>query len=134
MDKIIISGLDIFAYHGVNPEEKRYGQHFLLDITLEADLSRARHSDNLADTVNYAAVRKTVQRVFTETKYDLIERAAQAVCEGILMEHPLVQRVCLRLKKPQAPMNAKFDFVAVEITVTRQEGGMLHEGCTGSGE
>ena len=55
MDKITISGLDIFAYHGVNPEEKRYGQHFLLDITLEADLSRARHSDNLADTVNYAS-------------------------------------------------------------------------------
>ena len=31
MDCITIKGLDLFAYHGVNPEEKRDGQHFLLD-------------------------------------------------------------------------------------------------------
>ncbi|RKJ40964.1 dihydroneopterin aldolase [Acutalibacter sp. 1XD8-33] len=125
MDKIIIAGLEIFACHGVNPEEKENGQVFLLDITLMADLSRARHSDKLDDTVNYAAVRKTVHRVFTGAKYDLIERAAQAVCEGILSEHPLVQEVCLRLKKPEAPMNAKFDYVAVEITEKRGKGGAL---------
>ena len=42
MDCITIKGLDLFAYHGVNPEEKRDGQHFLLDIHMSADLSRAR--------------------------------------------------------------------------------------------
>lgn len=122
MDKIYIKGLEIFAYHGVNPEEKENGQPFLLDITLHASLDRARHSDRLEDTVNYAAVRKTVQRVFTETKYDLIERAAQAVCSGILDEHPLVSRVDLLLKKPEAPMNALFDYVAVEISAERGAG------------
>ena len=65
MDRIYIKGLELFAYHGVNPEEKRDGQTFLLDITLHADLSRARQTDSLEDTVNYAAVRKTVQRAFT---------------------------------------------------------------------
>ena len=34
MDKVFIKGLEIFAYHGVNPEEKRDGQPFVLDITL----------------------------------------------------------------------------------------------------
>ncbi len=125
MDKIYMKGLEIFAYHGVNPEEKENGQPFVLDITLWADLARARHSDNLADTVNYAAVRKTVQRVFTGEKYDLIERAAQAVCDGILAEHPRVQAVGLTLKKPEAPMNAVFDYVAVEIQVQREGGGDL---------
>lgn len=125
MDKIYMKGLEIFAYHGVNPEEKENGQPFVLDITLWADLARARHSDNLADTVNYAAVRKTVQRVFTGEKYDLIERAAQDVCDGILAEHPRVQAVGLTLKKPEAPMNAVFDYVAVEIQVQREGGGDL---------
>ena len=32
MDKVILRGLEIFAYHGVNPEEKRDGQLFVLDI------------------------------------------------------------------------------------------------------
>lgn len=121
MDTIIIKGLEIFAYHGVNPEEKRDGQRFVLDLTLRADLSAARRSDELADTVNYAAVRKTVQRAFTDKKYDLIERAAQVVCEAVLAEHPRVQAVTLLLKKPEAPMNAVFDYAGVEITLTREE-------------
>ncbi len=121
MDTIIIKGLEIFAYHGVNPEEKRDGQRFVLDLTLRADLSAARRSDDLADTVNYAAVRKTVQRAFTDKKYDLIERAAQVVCEAVLAEHPRVQAVTLLLKKPEAPMNAVFDYAGVEITLTREE-------------
>ena len=119
MDRIYIRGLEIFAYHGVNPEEKRDGQTFILDVTLYADLSRARQSDSLSDTVNYAAVRKTIQRAFTAESYDLIERAAQAVCEAILREHPKVEKVGLLLKKPQAPMNAKFDYVAVETELSR---------------
>ena len=112
MDKVFIKGLEIFAYHGVNPEEKRDGQPFVLDITLATDLG---------DTVNYAGVRKTVQRAFTEAKYDLIERAAQVVCEAVLGDFPQVEAVTLRLKKPQAPMNAVFDYAGVEITLKREE-------------
>lgn len=119
MDKIFIKGLEIFAYHGVNPEEKENGQPFILDITLTANLAKARRSDDLNDTINYAAVRKTVQRVFTAGKFDLIERAAQAVCDGVLAEHPKVEEITVLLKKPEAPMNAKFDYVAVEITASR---------------
>lgn len=121
MDKIFLKGLEIFAYHGVNPEEKTDGQTFVLDITMKADLTAARKSDDLNDTVNYAAVRKTVQRVFTAEKYDLIERAAQVVCDAILDEYPKVQEVTVLLKKPEAPMNAVFDFAGVEITQVRGE-------------
>lgn len=119
MEKIIIKNLEIFAYHGVNPEEKQNGQRFLLDLTLWADLSQARQSDRLEDTVNYAAVRKTVQRAFTAESYDLIERAGHVVCQAVLAEHPQVRRVDLLLKKPEAPMNAVFDYAAVELSAER---------------
>lgn len=121
MDTITIKGLELFAYHGVNPEEKRDGQAFVLDLELEADLWEARHSDSLADTVNYAAVRKAVQAAFTAEKYDLIERAAQAVCGCVLGTFPQVRRVTLELKKPQAPMNAVFEYVSVRISQGREE-------------
>lgn len=29
MDKIIVNGLKLYAYHGVNPEEKEDGQLFI---------------------------------------------------------------------------------------------------------
>lgn len=128
MEIITIKGLDIFAYHGVNPEEKRDGQRFVLDLFLEADLRLARRSDLLQDTVNYAAVRKTVQRVFTAQSFDLIERAAQAVCDGVLLENERVSAVTVRLKKPEAPMNATFDYVAVEIRQERAASEAV-QGC-----
>ena len=76
METIRIKGLEIFAYHGVNPEEKENGQKFILDIAMQADISRAAQTDDLNETVNYAAVRKTVNAVFTAQKYDLIERTS----------------------------------------------------------
>lgn len=119
METIRIKGLQIFAYHGVNPEEKENGQNFILDLALKADLSRAAQSDDLKDTINYAAVRKTVNAVFTAQKYDLIERAAQVVCDAVLDNFSQVQSVTIELKKPEAPINAIFDYVSVEMTRSR---------------
>ncbi|MDD2362629.1 MAG: dihydroneopterin aldolase [Oscillospiraceae bacterium] len=119
MDRIIIKGLRIFAYHGVNPEEKENGQMFELDVTLAADISKAGVSDNLEDTVNYASVIKLITATIQSEKNDLIERAAQRVADAILKNHP-VMSVTVLLKKPQAPMKADFDYVAVEITRTRE--------------
>lgn len=116
MDNIQIKGLEIFAYHGVNEEEKRDGQRFVLDIRMDADLSAACQTDDLAATVNYAAVNKTVRAAMTAQSDDLIERAAQRVADAILAGYPMVQAVTVTLKKPDAPMNATFDYVAVEIT------------------
>ena len=55
---------------------------------MKADLSRARRSDDLEDTVNYAAVVEAVRAAFTAQSYDLIERAAQAVCDAVLEGFP----------------------------------------------
>ena len=59
MDKILIKGLKLFAYHGVNPEEKENGQDFIFDIELYVNMNKACHSDNVEDTVSYAKVVKT---------------------------------------------------------------------------
>ena len=115
MDKIVIKGLRIFAYHGVNPEEKEKGQPFVLDITLYKDLSLPGTTDDLNDTVNYSRVAKTAPRVMLAQKDDLIERAASRVAEAVLAEFP-VREVTVRLKKPRAPIAGDFEYVAVEIT------------------
>ena len=38
LDKVILKGLELFAFHGVNPEEKENGQRFVIDIAAEADV------------------------------------------------------------------------------------------------
>lgn len=121
MDTIHIKGLRLFAYHGVGAEEKRDGQTFVLDMTLKADLSRARRSDDLEDTVNYAAVCQTVREAFTAQSFDLIERAAQQAVDAVLDGYPQVEEITLVLKKPEAPIPEEFDYVAVEVTQRRKE-------------
>lgn len=120
MDKILIRGLKLFAYHGVNPEEKDQGQDFIFDIDLYVNINKACHSDNVDDTVSYAKVVKTVRRVFTEKKYDLIEKCAQVVSDAVLNEYPEVFKVEITLKKPQAPVSAEFDYMGVSITRSRE--------------
>ena len=52
-DQISISGIEVFAYHGVLDHEKTEGQLFGIDVTLDVDLTSAAASDELADTVDY---------------------------------------------------------------------------------
>lgn len=119
MDKIIIKGLRLFAYHGVNQEEKEQGQDFVFDIVLSVNMNRACSSDNVEDTVSYAKVVKTVRRVFTAEKYDLIEKCADLTAKAILEEYPAVFSVDLTLKKPHAPVKADFEYMAVNVIRNR---------------
>lgn len=119
MDAIYIRGLRVYAYHGVNPEEKEKGQPFELDITVKADLSLPGETDDLTDTMNYAKVTKLAIDVMQSEKNNLIERAATRVADAILEAYP-AEEVTVLLKKPRAPIAADFQYVAVEITRTRE--------------
>ncbi|MBO5396833.1 MAG: dihydroneopterin aldolase [Clostridia bacterium] len=121
MDKIIIKELKLFAYHGVNEEEKINGQNFVLDITVWVDLEKPCESDNVDDTVSYAKIIKKVREVFTAEKYDLLEKASQVVCDEIFKNFEKVQECEILLKKLEAPIKADFSYVAVEIRRKRDE-------------
>ncbi len=121
MEKIIVKGLRLKAYHGVNPEEKINGQMFELDITASIDAKLANASDELDDTVSYAKIIKTARAVFTAESYNLIEYAANKVGMEIMKTYPKLKSVTVLLKKPEAPISADFDYVAVEETITRED-------------
>ena len=121
MDKIIIKDLHIYAYHGVNIEEKIKGQNYYIDITAEVDLAKACRSDDIDDTVSYSKMVKRAAFAFTAEKYDLIEKAAQEVADILLREFPKLQAVEVTVRKPEAPVKADFGYVAVCIRRTRDD-------------
>jgi 7,8-dihydroneopterin aldolase/epimerase/oxygenase len=122
LGKIIVKGLKVFAYHGVNPEERTSGQVFICDIEAESDLKTACESDSLEDTANYAKIIKVTRETLNAGKCLLLERAAQKVAEGLLEEFPAIETVKIKLKKPDAPIKADFDYVGVEIEIKRSAG------------
>ena len=115
MDKILVRNLKIFAYHGVNPEEKENGQNFVLDIDAFVDISVPCVTDNVEDTVSYAKIIKETVKIFTCQKDDLLERAAQRVADGLFASFDKIQSLRILLKKPEAPIKADFEYVGVEI-------------------
>ena len=119
MDKIIVNGLKLYAYHGVNPEEKEDGQLFILDITAFLSLYVPCPTDMVENTVSYAKIIKTARRAFLSGKFDLLEKAAQTVADAILIEFSEIKALKITVKKPQAPIKADFDYVAVEIERNR---------------
>ena len=120
MDKVIVKDLELFCYHGVNPEEKIDGQIFIFDIEAGIDLSTPCMTDNVDDTVSYAKIIKTVRRVAQSEINDLIERVAQRVADELFNEFPKIETLKITLKKPQAPIKADFNYVAVEIERVRK--------------
>ena len=120
MDKIIIKNLNLFCYHGVNPEEKVDGQNFVFDIEASVDLSTPCQTDNVDDTVSYAKMIKTVRRVAQCQKDDLIERVAQRIVDALFEEYEKIQGIKITIMKPEAPIKAEFDYVAVQIERERK--------------
>lgn len=120
-DLIIIKGLEVFAHHGVLPQEKRDGQSFYLDLELSVDLAKASRSDALCDTVDYDEVCRAAGEAMTRRGFDLIERAAGEVCDVILERFSLVDSVAVTLRKPQAPVCMKIEHAAVRMSRSRNK-------------
>jgi dihydroneopterin aldolase len=120
-DRILIKGLQVFARHGVLPEENTLGQRFAIDVTAFLDLRPAGRSDDYNQTVCYNALTKLVIETVTAKRFYLIEAAAEAVAQAILSGFPSVERVAVEIRKPAAAIEAVFDHVGV--VVERSRGG-----------
>jgi dihydroneopterin aldolase/2-amino-4-hydroxy-6-hydroxymethyldihydropteridine diphosphokinase len=114
-DYIKITGLKVFAHHGVLEEEKQNGQDFFLNMKLFYDMKTPGLSDHLEEAVNYADVCAFATEVFSKTSYDLIEAAAEQLCTALLLHYPLIEEVELELCKPHAPIGLPFENVSVNM-------------------
>ena len=116
MDCINIKKLEIFAYHGVNEEEKENGQTFFINATIYSDIVTPGLSDDLEDTVNYSKVCKFINKFFTENRFDLIEAAAIQTSRAVLKNFPKIRKIDLEVNKPEAPVSLSFENISVKVT------------------
>jgi len=116
MDKIIIDNLEIFANHGVFPEENENGQVFYMSAVLYTETRKAGLTDDLDASIDYGMVSHMITDFVQGHTFKLIETVVEKLAEKMLLEIPLLKKVSLRLDKPQAPVGLPFESVAVEIT------------------
>jgi len=118
MDRIIIEDLLLRCIVGINPDERVKEQDVNLRLVLHADLRQAGGSDDIADTVNYKAVKVAVRQFVEASSFLLIEKLATEIAR-LCLRDPRVEQVDVRLEKPGALRFART--VAVEISRTRAD-------------
>ena len=121
MDKIILSNLGFYGYHGVLDAEKIIGQKFFIDAELYLDTKEAGINDDLNKSVSYADVYEIIKNITENKKFDLIEALAENIAHEVLSKFNLVQSIMVRVKKPEAPVSGIYDYFAVEIRRDRSE-------------
>lgn len=114
-DEIHIDELEVYAHHGVFPQEKERGQLFYVNLVLYMDTRRAGRQDELTLSTHYGEVCHLVTKWMQEHTYDLIETVAETVAEQVLLHYPLVQALDVEIRKPQAPIGLPFGSVSVRI-------------------
>jgi 7,8-dihydroneopterin aldolase/epimerase/oxygenase len=91
-----LHGVELFGRHGVDEDERREGQSFLVDVTLQIE---EPGEDTIEATFDYRRARDLVREVNERESYSLLETFAAAAADALVAE-PEVERVGVTVRKP----------------------------------
>lgn len=115
MGTITIRDLEVFARHGVIPEENVLGQKFVVTAEFMCGLSKAGKQDDLTATIDYGEAAHIITDFLQEHTFQLIEAAAWKLAEQLLITYETAEAVWLTIKKPWAPVKLPLDTVSVSV-------------------
>lgn len=108
-----LNDMAVMAYHGVMPQERRVGNHFL--VTVHLRLSMLPDTDDLTATISYADIADIVKKVMAEPA-QLIEEVALRLRSTLLARWPgRVSGGLVRIEKLTPPMRAQVRSAAASL-------------------
>ena len=111
---ISVEKLRIHACHGVMAQEREVGADFLVTIRVHYNIMKAMNTDDVADTLDYAAVYELVRREMAVPS-QLLEHVAGRIVQALLRQFPAISSIDLWLTKVTPPMGADCEGAGVEI-------------------
>jgi len=102
------------AFHGVLEQERTVGGEFVVTLRIGYPWQAAMTSDDVADTLDYAAVYRLVEREMAVPSR-LLEHVAGRIVDALLRDFPLISSIDLWLTKVTPPMGADCDGAGVEL-------------------
>jgi len=118
MGIIRLKNIRTFSYHGCLVEESKIGSDYLVNLEIEADLSKSESTDELADTVDYVHLNKIVcEEMAIRSK--LLEHVAKRIVVRVLRELTVVERVIVEVAKQNPPIGGDVAEVAIILEEKR---------------
>jgi len=99
---VFVKGLELYAFHGVPPEEKVVGHRYRIDLEMEVDGS-ADQTDRVEDTVDYASAAQVALDASRETQFSTLERLGAEIADRLMAKFPSVAKLSVRVAKPLPP-------------------------------
>ncbi|MDO5074949.1 MAG: dihydroneopterin aldolase [Bacteroidales bacterium] len=106
--EIQLTHLRFYAHHGVLPQERIVGGHFIVTLSLRVALDEtALLHDELSGTVSYAEVYAVVQREMSRPS-QLLEHVAARILRAVFEAFSRVESATIEVAK-EAPPIPSFD-------------------------
>ena len=116
--KIYLDDMRFYAYHGVMEQERLVGGEYSVSLAVEADLTEAVRTDDVDDTVNYAALYEVVKSEMTVPS-KLLEHVAGRIGRRAMDKFERITTLTIRVTKLNPPMGADCKGASVELKLTR---------------
>ena len=81
--KLKLNGIEVNCIIGERPDERIREQALRVDVELEIS-DRAAETDEIGDTVDYAALAERIRAALVAAECKMIERAAKVACDVCL--------------------------------------------------
>ena len=108
--KIELEGTEFHAFHGCLESERRDGNLFMVDFAGDVEFPEGQAdptaSDNLADTVDYAAIYDLVAAEMAIPS-DLLEHVAGRIVRAVSEHFPEFSQFSVRVSKRNPPVNGE---------------------------
>lgn len=117
--EICLENIREYAYHGCLPEEAIIGTEYRIDVTCWVDISKAIASDELVDAADYVLIQQIISTIM-KNRCQLLERVVANICDQILLEIPLTEKVDVRVSKLNPPINGETSSVSLRLVKNRE--------------
>lgn len=112
---ILIEGLRVFAYHGVEPQETLVGNTFEVSVFLNFPCDAAMDSDDIEVSINYADVSRIVRREIEKTS-KLLENVVGRIYRTLTATYPQITGGRIELYKLHPPISMELGRVGFIYT------------------
>ncbi|NLA23950.1 MAG: dihydroneopterin aldolase [Bacteroidales bacterium] len=115
MGRIVLEGMEFFAYHGHYAEEKESGTRFLADVWLDVDTYPAGKSDNIDDALNYQEAYVCVRKIIEKGQYNLLEAVALNCLNALFEKFNNLETAGIKITKVNPAMGGHIAGVSVSM-------------------
>ncbi|MEZ4937736.1 MAG: dihydroneopterin aldolase [Crocinitomicaceae bacterium] len=114
INKILVEGIKIYAFHGCLEEEAKIGSDYIVDVAVTTNFMKSTATDDLDDTIDYVEINQIVEEEM-KIRSKLIEHVAYRILNRIKQKYTSVIGATVKVTKICPPINGNVDNVAVII-------------------